>query len=221
MGARGGYRLPGGLGLEVFLGYLSLSQTMTREQWLLTENGFSNGQATDYEDTIQLAGPMVALSASYVFLHETPLTLRLWSGLSRPLANYSNEGTFVGTAFETDAGGQVVDEAPWKQRLSIAETSQRIWIPFVGPEVRIGYQLTPGFSVDVGVALLLMLAPDSPRSGGQATDGESRVQFVSGSPGSYENGVPIRDLSRVELPAETGFGTFAVVAPTFGAQLAF
>jgi hypothetical protein len=70
---RGRYQLRGGSELELFLGYLSLSERMTRRVAALA------GQPTpissnDFRDETALRGPLGALSASYGFFERTPLT---------------------------------------------------------------------------------------------------------------------------------------------------
>lgn len=51
VGARGGYQLTSGLGLELFLGYLSLSESVTRQK---SASGDFPSTATAFEDTTKL-----------------------------------------------------------------------------------------------------------------------------------------------------------------------
>jgi hypothetical protein len=145
VGARGGYALTSALGVEVFLGYLKIKESMTR-----TVVGQFEGTPTtaqDYEDSTSMAGPMAAVSASYRFFEKTPLTLRVWGGVARVNATFSNQGTFE------------------SESVSVPEKAANVWVPLFGPEVRIGYQISEQLGVDFGVAFLLMLAPSEERQG--------------------------------------------------------
>lgn len=143
--ARFGYSLLTKLALEISGGYWTISESMTRSVVATSET--SSFVATDYRDSVALAGPFAAVSLSSRLLRRTPLTARLSAGVSSLTAETTNGGTFEGT-FDGD---------PASGRLQISEPSQTFLAPFLGTELRFGYLVSRGFSVDVGIALTLIL----------------------------------------------------------------
>jgi hypothetical protein len=190
-GARAGYRLNGGLGLELFAGYAYLKETVTRRAGA-TWDSTTDLVSTDYRDSTTLSGPLAALSASYQVLERTPLTFRIWLGMARARARSTNRGTFsgpVGSGFDT-------------QEVSIPETPADLWLPMVGPEVRFGYRLRRRWLIDVGLAVLWAFPPDIERVGGLGLVGvESRVA------------APVSGRS-LQLEREKSLGTFVTFFPS-------
>jgi PEGA domain len=216
VGARGGYQLQGGLAVELFLGLISAKESMTRKQTLTAEADFGTAASSAYHDSTRIFAPAAALSASYRFLEKTPVTARAWLGVARARAEFENGGSYAGTASQPTTG----DTAPYAiSDLSISEDSQQIWLPFVGPELRVGYRVSPRLSFDVGAAVLLFFGPDHPRTGGRLGNGDSRSDFVGSAKGTFPDGTPVGAPGTVELPRERSFGTFFAVVPTLGARL--
>jgi hypothetical protein len=180
---RAGYAFLGGLGVELGMGYLYLSGDASRAMDATLEG--NPVRATDYQDATKLAGPFGELAASYRFFETTPLTLRLAAGVGRFRASFENGGTFPGAGF-----------------VSLPEASQRLWVPFVAPEVRFGYRLSKSLSVDLGVAAYLFFPPDVAR---ELPDGGNRAEITS--------------AGLFQLPKERAFGTFVVLVPSIAARL--
>ncbi|MBK7580867.1 MAG: PEGA domain-containing protein [Myxococcales bacterium] len=217
VGALGGYQLTSGLGLELFFGYLSVSEQVTR-----TKRGQADvpARATDYRDKTRLSGPVAALAASYQFFEDTPLTARLWAGVLRATARFENEGTFTGTL--SHSSGATFD---FSEQVSIPETNQELWVPFVGPEVRFGYRLSRHFMIDAGVAALFMFASSEKRYGTSTAD--------SADPGRGRRSVALRDYPGVFpgnadaqpgnllLDPDNGLGAFYVLSPSVALRYDF
>jgi hypothetical protein len=157
---------------------------------------------------------MAALSASYQFLDETPLTVRVWVGAARVKATFQNGGTFHGVS--RNAAGSTGDFA---LDFDLKEESPSLWIPFAGPEARFGYRFSKSFMVDAGVAALFMFAPETVR---RAYDGDARAYSAAVTSGdTYEDGSPLQQPGEIELPRETGFATIVGIVPTVSARLDF
>lgn len=209
-GARGGYEVAKGLGLELFLGAIYAKETTTRRVVANGEYGPWTSNAA--EDSTEIFGPAAALSASYRFLDKTPLTFRMWVGVARVKASFANSGRFNGTA--QDASGKNV---PASADVSVPEQDPHLWIPFGGPEVRIGYRFTKHLSVDIGAALLLMFPSDTPRTGTTGLGG-SGDRWIA--PSATANGQTVHS-GLVRLPRENGFSTTFLLAPTLAGRYDF
>nr|HMR04856.1 PEGA domain-containing protein [Polyangiaceae bacterium] len=213
-GARVGYQLTTGLGLEIFLGYLRLKETVVRTK---NANADVPTRATDYQDTTTLSGPLAALSASYTFLEQTPLTARVWAGAMRGRAEFENTGTFSGTV--SDPSGATFD---FSERVSIPEQSQNIWVPFVAPEIRFGYRFNKTFALDLGVAGFFFFPPSTPRvdttNDGQAD--QTRSAALPTYPGVFPGNTPAKP-GNMFLTPDDGFGAFVAVVPSVAARVDF
>lgn len=219
VGAIGGYQLTGGLGVELFVGYLSVSEQVTRKK-----TGRSDVPqplvSDDYRDKTRVSGPAAALAASYQFLETTPLTARVYAGVMRATARFENEGTFAGTAVHGSGA-----TFGFSERVSIPEANQELWIPFVGPEVRFGYRLSSHLTIDAGVAAFFMFAPSEKRSGAGSED--------SKDPSAGQRSVLLKDYPDVFpggddaqpgvmfLSPESGLGAFYLVSPSVAVRYDF
>lgn len=213
-GARAGYQLKGGLGIELFIGVLSAKERMTRTQTLEGEADFGRSTSKNFHDSTKIFGPAAALSASYRLFEKTPLTFRAWLGVARVKTTHETSGDFSGTASDPATG----DTAGYSMSgVAISEDDKQLWLPFAGPEVRFGYRVSPRLSFDVGVAALFFLGPDRVRTGGRLGR-ESRADFVPTASGTFPSGAPVGAPGRVELPSEASFGTFFAVVPTLGGR---
>lgn len=216
-GARGGYQLTSGLGLEVFLGYLAMSESMTRA---IVATGETRGtqqlsfSSADARDSTNVSGPLGALSASYAFFERTPLRFRLWAGVMRARVKHGLKGTFAGEVPYAVAG---MDKSLLvEQGVDVAEPARNVWVPLVGPEVRFGYRVSRRLVIDVGVAGFLFFGPSESRRGGNIADSTSRstslteVQSPEGA--RVTPGV-------IDFPIEKSLSTFFGVMPTLGVRL--
>jgi hypothetical protein len=209
-GARGGYEVTKGLGLELFLGAIYMKEKSTRRVVAKGEYGSWTSDAA--QDTTQFFGPAAAVSASYSFFDKTPLTFRIWAGVARVKATFTNSGRYTGTA--RDPGGNDVQAST---DLEVPEQTPRLWMPFGGPEVRIGYRFNKHLSVDLGAALLLMFPPDTPRTGitGLGSSGDRWI-----APPVTQNGQTV-NVGLLKLPRENGFGTYFAITPTLAGRFDF
>jgi hypothetical protein len=216
VGARGGYQATSGLGIELFVGYLKLKESMTRDgKSAVADPHVVSLTSAAYEDTTNIAGPMAALSASYQLFETTPLTFRLWAGAARVKATFTNSGSFAGRSRNPADPNEIAD---FTLDVSVPEKSTQLWIPMVGPEARIGYRISRRFMVDLGMAAFFMFGPETPREG--AAGGE-RTQSFDGSPGRYASGDPIPVPGIVQLDPDKGFGTFVMLVPSLAARYDF
>lgn len=208
-GARGGYQLTDELGLEVFVAYLRMSESMQRAQTASGELQLALS-SEDYLDETVLSGPAFGASASYRFLDETPLRVRVWAGVMRANASFENGGTFAGRT----TYGSPPTEQDFAVEFSVAEQDKKLWVPLVGPEVRLGYRFSESFSMDAGVALFIAFAQSVTREGRTGVSDGDRAGELPDLPGGVRPGV-------ARLPAETGPGTFFAVVPTLGGRFDF
>ena len=212
VGARAGFELAQGLGVELFLGYVSLAESMTREVAAVGEQQVIF-TATDYADTTSLGGPIAAASSSFRFADTTPITLRLWAGVGRMQATSSNRGTFSGVVV---SGAESVTI---REELQIPEEEALLWVPFVAPEARIGYAFSKSFSLDLGVAVFLMFPQQFNRVGTTGLSrGDRRATALQDV--TLPSGTLVRS-GVVTLPDEQAFGTFVAVVPTLGGRFDF
>jgi hypothetical protein len=230
-GARGGYQLTKGLGVELGLGYLSMSESMTRS---VSATGETNaaGEATvftstNYEDKTTFSGPFAAISAAYHFLDDTPLTFRVAAGAARVKATFKNGGTFnailTNPCNTADPNCDPSETEAISQDVQIPERDASIWVPFVAPEVRFGYRFSKKFMLDIGAAVFFMLPPETPRTGDNAlslSEGQRRTA-LDDVPDAFENPPSNARPGLVSFPKENGFGTFFAIMPTIAGRFDF
>jgi tetratricopeptide (TPR) repeat protein len=195
-GARAGYALTEQLGAELFLGYLSMSESLRRRVALQANTDASVLVATDYEDSTRISGPATAVSLSLAMLRTFPLVARAWLGVtsadvhSTNFASYSEPGS----------------DAP-THKVSVPESNQRVWIPFVGPEVQVGYSVSSKLQLGVSLLALVAFAPATPRTGTTPTSSEGRRYFG------------VAGLGLFDLPREDAIGAFVMFVPNVWIQL--
>lgn len=211
LAGRGGYLLTPRIGVELTLGYIWLKQTLRRRISAAHDLGEERLYSQDFRDETVAAAPLGAVSVAYRFPWKAPLTLRVLVGLSRMSVYGSNRGTFQSPEGATNPVPATV--------LSIPEQTQHLWVPFAGPEVRIGLPLSRQWSLDLGVAALLFFGADTPRT--------ARSGFSALSQQRGERRAPIPDedgsgnLGVASLPREDALGTFLVLSPSLSARLQF
>jgi hypothetical protein len=122
-------------------------------------------------------------------------------------------------------GGTFEGEVPYagssepyalSELVDVNEPAQNVWIPLIGPEVRIGYRLSKRFVVDLGVAGFLFLGPSSKRSGGSHDDErrDTPLSDVRLSDGTVQPGF-------MNFEEEESLGTFFGIVPTLGLRVDF
>lgn len=211
-GGRGGYQLTSGLAVEVFLGFLSMSQSMKRA---LVAQGETQGDTTlsfsssDARDDTSLTAPLAALSVSYQFFDKTPLLFRVWGGAARARVKHELSGTFSGDVPDMSSG----ELLPVSRDVAVNEPAMNVWIPMIGPEVRFGYRFSKRFAMDIGVAGFLFLGPSESRSGGSHDD-TRRDTYLDDLSSDVRPGF-------IHFDEEASVSTFFGVLPTLGARVDF
>ncbi|HYO93285.1 MAG TPA: hypothetical protein VER33_02185, partial [Polyangiaceae bacterium] len=194
------YRLTPRIGLEVFFGYARLWQDL-RRRLRVTDSGDDGFVSDALLDQTRVSTPFAGFGVSRHFLDQTPLVLRLSTGLGRSRIQSAVSGIFL-----REAGGS--DAFP----VSLLEHAQSSWVPFLAPEVRFGYRLNRGWTFDLGLGAWLFLAPSYPRRSMSAVPEDREARWVPlVRPGSVAG--PVR------LPTETALGAHALFALTLGARL--
>ena len=218
-GARGGYQMTAGIALEVFLGYLQMSNSQKRA--IVAEGELNRAyESADATDKTTVSAPLAALSASYRFLEKTPLTFRIWAGAARARVKHELAGTFSGSVpYVNDAG--VMSSATLNERVTVFEPSTNVWVPLVGPEVRLGYRFSQRFMIDLGVAGLLFFGPGEARKGPESSIGASEDR-----PTVLQN-IPVADSvdevrsGILSPPREKSIATYFGVMPTLAMRVDF
>jgi hypothetical protein len=195
--ARLGYGVGAGLSLELSARFISLWQPLTRDVTRHEEQ--YTWRSDDYDDSTRLLGGGVALGASYRALVEFPVTARVAFGVAGLGSKSSVDATFH-TAGVT-------------RRTSFAERSELMLVPFVETEVRVGYRLSPRWSVDFGLGLTLFLPPRRVRSDADSPDGVDRPRQLG-----LTSDANLGRLGRITLAEEVLARSFSVVSPTLGVR---
>lgn len=230
-GARGGYQFIKGFSVELGGGFMYMSEKMTRKNVVATAD---HGSLTsdNYQDQTTIAGVFVELSAAYTLLDKTPLTFRVGGGISRLKATFKNGGDFTGDISQVCP----VDDTACEDRgetssvsahLAVPEKAPFVAVPFVAPEVRIGYRVTKKLLVDFGVSMFVMLAPPTerqPASSGNAggfnlRDDQGRRASIGTV--SFKNEPKEQNGGLATLPREDGLGVMLAIVPTISGHFDF
>lgn len=216
-GVRAGYAMTPALGLELFLGYAALRETMVRRVYADRDQQPNALFASDYRDETHVSGPVLALSPSYRFFETTPLTIRAWLGVARFRTSTANRATFTGT-IERDGSTHDFSEA-----VSVPEENGMAWAALIGPEIRVGYRLSRAFTVELGVLALLVMPESVARTGESAVleRVRGRRAAVLGEYGESGDGIVNPSLGVVTLREEDALGTFVSVLPSASVRVDF
>ena len=241
-GARAGYQFKKGFSGELGFGFMYLGEKMTRKNVIATqEQEGATLTSPKYNDETTLAGPFVEVSAAYTMLDKTPLTFRLGGGVARAKAKFKNGGEFSGDVPHNCKLYQNTDcdeseTINVTTQLSIAEKSPIMIVPFVAPEVRIGYRVAKKVVLDFGIALFVMIPPQSerqPAAGGgsfQLPNDKGRqapIGNTAGSNGAFTivDGYTTTPTSQngplATLPHEDGFGVILAIVPSIAGHFDF
>ncbi len=209
-----GYEVVAGLELDLSLGYTRVTERLTRS---IVASGDRNRRyaATDYEDETTLSALTAALGVGHRFRWRTPVTLKLGVGLARVMLNHSNDGAFT---ISTTNPRDPTDVYVGSQRVQVPETELVAWLPLVAPEVRLGWQLTPRLSVDVGLGAVVMFGSSALRTGATSLSAEGeRRTGLDDVPGGFADGSNVRP-GVLALPAERRLGVFWAFTPSVGGR---
>jgi hypothetical protein len=218
-GARGGYQFVKGFSGELGLGFFYLGQTLERKVSAAAEHDVTL-RSTNYKDETRFAAPYVELSAAYQMLDKTPLTFRLGGGVARAKASFKNNGTFSGTI--CDGAVDSCDEADmisYDTKVTIPEEPRFLVVPFVAPEVRIGYRFAKKLFVDFGVGFYVMLPPKTLRKGQPTGDAFHNINISDSDRKAVLPGAPY--AGTVSLPREEAFGIVLAVVPSIAGHFDF
>jgi len=210
LSARLGYRVRSRLSLEVTIGYLRAWHDLERRMRVYDANGQAynsvpnpeGGSSTWALDQTRVSMPFAGIGASREFFERTPLLLRLTTGIGRANVRTALNGSFI-----AESGGDV-DPFP----ISVLEDSRTVWIPFLAPEVRIGYRLAPNWVADVGLAMWLLWAPSYPRTTSMVGGTPPEERWVLHAAGT---GDPVR------LGVESALGAALFVVPSLSVRHEF
>lgn len=202
VGARGGYRFPIGLSLELGGGFLSLGTSLQRSAESQTGPGDATTVHYTLYDDISVQGPFASLGASYRLLVEKHFHLGARTSVGLLFAR--SRDPLLGTASTNGPSVPVVDEDR-NQTLNSAAV-------FLYPEVSGGMEVM-GFDVGVHIGAAFF-ATDGPeferdRFGAQTSEGSSDPTAVTNA---QESDV---------VASERAYGRFILWVPTLSIARAF
>jgi hypothetical protein len=211
-----------------------MSEKMTRKNVVATAD---HGSLTsdNYKDQTTVAGGFAEISAAYTLLDKTPVTFRVGGGAARLKATFKNGGDFTGDITQDLSKVCGNDKACLKNadtttvstHLQVPEQSPFVIVPFVAPEVRVGYRVSKKVVVDFGVSMFIMLAPPTerqPASSGNA--GGFNLRSDQGRRASigtvtFKSDPKEQNGGLATLPREDGLGVMFAIVPTFSGHFDF
>jgi hypothetical protein len=203
--ARFGYRVRPRIALEATAGYLRLWHNLDRRMRVYDANGQAyigvqspNGDSWALDQT-RVSMPFVGVGASREFFARTPLLVRLTTGIGRATVRTALNGAFI-----PESGGDAF-------AVSVVDDTQLMWIPYLAPEVRLGYRFAKTWVADFGLAAWLLWAPGYPRSSSQ----------VSGSPPEQRWALRTDGGDPVSLGIESALGASLLVVPSLSVRNVF
>ncbi len=155
--ARVGYHLSAPWAVEFTAGYLQVSEASTRRVQFRSEPGTFGFHSDDLRETLELSGPTAMVGGSARFFETFPLTARVGIGLALLTARTTQRGTAEGHI----AGIRGEPDQAIEDQFSASQTPFRLLVKTATAEVHWGYAFTSRVSVDLGVAAVLMIPPDS------------------------------------------------------------
>jgi hypothetical protein len=221
-GARGGYQFVKGFSGELGLGFFYMGDKLKRKVSADAEHNVVL-ESSDYTDETRFAAPFVELSAAYQMLDKTPLTFRLGGGVMRAKATFKNSGTFTGDI--CDGSNENIDMCPeaditpFSTTVSIPEEPKFLVVPFIAPEVRIGYRFAKKVFLDFGIGLYVMLPPKTLRKGQPTGNEFSNINRGESDRKAAQADTPY--VGTVSLKREEAFGIVMAVVPTITGHFDF
>ena len=143
-GIRGGYLFRGRFALELFLvPYTALNHESRRTITVVNDSGPVT--STNYTERADQSATIGGFLAAVRFFETFPLLIRFWAGAAHGAVYTSASGQFPGAPSD----------------YAHDSLSQAYWTAVFGPEVRVGYRLSKGVAMDLGVAALYMDVPQT------------------------------------------------------------
>jgi hypothetical protein len=207
--ARFGYRVRPHVALEVTGGYLRLWHDLQRRMRVYDANGqaYNSLQSTSDDswtlDQTRVSMPFVGVGASREFFQRTPLLVRLTTGIGRATVRTAVSGAFI-----PESGG---DQFP----ISVIEDTRTMWIPYLAPEVRMGYRFATTWVADFGLAAWLLWGPGYARTTHMVSGTSPEERWVLRSDILTEHGDPVR------LGIESALGAALIVVPSVSVRNEF
>lgn len=206
--ARFGYRIRPQLALEATIGYMRLWHDLPRTLRVYDANGqaYHSVQSPPNDswalDQTRVSMPFIGIGASREFFARTPLLLRLTTGMGRATVRTALNGTFI---------GESADNAD-TFAISVLEDTRTLWIPYLAPEIRIGYRFIADWVADFGLAAWLLWAPGYARTASMVSGTPPEERWVLHTSGA---GDPVR------LGIESALGAALIVVPTLSVRREF
>jgi len=206
--ARFGYRIRPHVALEATIGYLRLWHDLPRRLRVYDANGQayhsiqSPADGSWALDQTRVSMPFIGIGASREFFARTPLLLRLTTGIGRATVRTALNGAFI---------GESADNAD-TFAISVLEDTRTLWIPYLAPEIRIGYRFIADWIADFGLAAWLLWAPGYARTTSMVSGTPPEERWVLHTNGA---GDPVR------LGIESALGAALIVVPTLSVRREF
>jgi len=208
LSARFGYRVRPRIALEVSAGYLRLWHDLPRRMRVYDATGraYDSVQSPLDQswalDQTRVSMPFLGLGASHEFFRRTPLLLRLTTGLGRATVRTALNGWFNAESGDAASAFSV----------SVLEDTRTLWIPYLTPEVRLGYRFASSWVADLGLAAWLLWAPGYARTTSMVSGTPPEERWVLHTEGT---GDPVR------LGIESALGAALIVVPSLSVRNEF
>jgi hypothetical protein len=158
-------------------------------------------------DQTRVSMPFIGVGASREFFQRTPLLVRLTTGIGRATVRTAVSGSFIPESGDPSFA------------VSVVEDTRMMWIPYLAPEVRMGYRFATSWVADFGLAAWLLWAPGYARTASQVSGTPPEERWVlhthSESSSSAENRDPVR------LGNESALGAALIVVPSLSVRSEF
>jgi len=207
--ARLGYRFRPHISLEVTAGYLRLWHDLERRMRVYDANGqaYDSVQSSNDNswtlDQTRVSMPFIGVGGSREFFPRTPLLLRLTTGIGRATVRTAVNGPLV-----AESGGDSFT-------VSAIEDTRMMWIPYLAPEVRMGYRFATTWVADFGLAAWLLWAPGYARTASQVSGTPPEQRWVLNTDLRTETSDPVR------LGIESALGAALIVVPSLSVRNEF
>lgn len=226
-GARAGYEIAPGLSLELNVGYAYVKAALSRKTRLIGEQ--STPVNVDIKDEWSMRGFMIGVGAAYRFFSKPVALYGAISGgvlvgasvkdrRSGEIACLTPQGTPSGT--NNCSGAETRVEPSPRSMLPTNSTPISTTIPWVAPEVRLGYPINDSVQVGAALGVFIGIADVRPKvvqtPQATPTDPQPSVPGAAGEPSRAIGFVP-----QPNATPETAIGTFVLPQASLFVRVAF